>query len=210
MRFGLGAAFLRAVRFTFLRSAVSVIAFVFAILLKKLSLPFVYCLAFANTLRRPEQLSERISNALQLRKLFHQFFYAEPMKLYRNLCMFPFSFSLKDNAFPIFRVAHSLSAAKAGFASRLWNGQFGPRDLLSSGAEKLRNVVDGTAALRARRPIFCRGLRGRAGRALVFVFVAPMRIVARLLCFPLAIGPRGLRHVATPGAGGNRRAEIFN
>ena len=34
MRFGLGAAFLRAVRFTFLRSAVSVIAFVFAILLK--------------------------------------------------------------------------------------------------------------------------------------------------------------------------------
>ena len=32
VRFGLGVAFLRAVRFTFLRSAVSVIAFVFAIL----------------------------------------------------------------------------------------------------------------------------------------------------------------------------------
>ncbi len=31
VRFGLGAAFLRAVRFTFFRSAVSVIAFVFAI-----------------------------------------------------------------------------------------------------------------------------------------------------------------------------------
>ncbi len=31
VRFGLGAAFFRAVRFTFLRSAVSVIAFVFAI-----------------------------------------------------------------------------------------------------------------------------------------------------------------------------------
>jgi hypothetical protein len=31
VRFGLGAAFFRAARFTFLRSAVSVIAFVFAI-----------------------------------------------------------------------------------------------------------------------------------------------------------------------------------
>jgi hypothetical protein len=106
VRFPLGAAFLRAVRFTFFRSAVSVIAFVFAISRETLSL---FQIEIVNSIAKI-----CVSNALQLGEFFHQLFYAEPRKLYRKFRVFPVSFAPKDDAFTILGVAHALSAAKTG------------------------------------------------------------------------------------------------
>ena len=56
------------------------------------------------------------SDSLQLSELLHKLFYAEPRKLYRNLCVFPVTFAFENNPFSIFRMPNALSAAKTSFA----------------------------------------------------------------------------------------------
>ena len=81
-------------------------------------------------------------NSLQLGELLHKFFYSEPRKLYRNLCVFPFSFAFENNSLAIFRVSNALAAAETGFARWLGDGDLRARKLLTAGSKELRDVVD--------------------------------------------------------------------
>ena len=49
---------------------------------------------------------------LQLRVLLDQLLQSEPRELYRNLGVFPISFSLVDRALAIFRMANALARAE--------------------------------------------------------------------------------------------------
>ena len=51
---------------------------------------------------------------LQLRKLLHQLFYAEPLKLYRNLGIFSVALTTEDRTLSIFRMSNPLSIAQFG------------------------------------------------------------------------------------------------
>src|SRR6185437_218336 len=152
-------------------------------------------------------------NAFQLRKFFHQFFYTEPRKLYRNFRVFPVSFAPEDHPFAILWMSHTLPAAKSCFAGRLFHRQLRARKLLSARAKKLRDVVDGTAALSARGGCSCASfceLPGCAGMpALVLIFIAPVRFAA-VLRDSLAGRARGLRRVTAPAVRWRRRAQVLN
>ena len=86
-----GAAFLRAARFTFLRSSLSVMLLVFAMYLANLSITAIF-----------ETLE-----ALQLGKLLHQLLHAVLLKLYCNLRVIPIAFASKHSSFAILGVSDS-------------------------------------------------------------------------------------------------------
>ena len=91
----LGACFLRAVRFDFLRSSL-LSALVFAMYLS-----YSPVLIFRDVLRK-------FLRPLQVRVLFHQLFQSESRELYRNLGVFSFTFAPIDNSLAVFRVFHAL------------------------------------------------------------------------------------------------------
>ena len=72
------------------------------------------------------------SDSFQLGELLHKFFYAEPRKLYRNLCIFPVPFAFENNSLSIFWVSNALAAAKSGFAGGLGYWNLGPWKLLAA------------------------------------------------------------------------------
>ena len=147
------------------------------------------------------------SDSLQLGELLHKFFYAEPRKLYRNLRSFPFSFAFENDALSIFRVAHTLAAAKTGFAGRFGNRDLRARELLTAGCKKLRDVVDGAARGAARRfGSWARFVGSDILGTLIFVFIAPMLIAVTISCGAMGVGARGLRSVPSPGIRGDRHA----
>ena len=97
-----------------------------------------------------------VSDSLQLGELLHKFFNAEPRKLYRNLCVFPFTFAFENHSLSIFRVSNALAAAKTGFSGRLGNRDLRSRELLTAGGKKLCDVVDRTSRLAACGSFFAR------------------------------------------------------
>jgi hypothetical protein len=88
-----GAAFLRAARFTFLRSSLSVMLLVFAMYVANLSLGAIF----------------QNSEALQLGELLHQLLHAVLLKLYCNLRIIPIAFATKDGALAILRMPDARS-----------------------------------------------------------------------------------------------------
>ena len=84
-----GAAFLRAVRLTFLRSTLSVMLLVFAMYVANLS-----------------RCGFRNLEALQLGKLLHKLLHAVLLKLYCNLRVIPIAFATKHGSFAILWMAN--------------------------------------------------------------------------------------------------------
>ncbi len=118
-----------------------------------------------------------VSDSLQLGELLHKFFNAEPRKLYRNLCVFPFTFAFENHSLSIFRVSNALAAAKTGFSGRLGNRDLRSRELLTAGGKKLCDVVDRTSRLAAcGSSLRAVGVGCCVLRTLIFVFIAPMLI----------------------------------
>src|ERR1700746_1111446 len=87
------------------------------------------------------------SGFFQLGILLHQLLQPEPWELYRNLGVFPISFSLIDGALAVFGMANFLPGAEAFFALRFLHSSFRKVELLSTRGEELRNIVDGVVAL---------------------------------------------------------------
>ena len=101
------------------------------------------------------------SDSLQLGEFLHKFFYAEPRKLYRNLCVFPFTFALENDSLSIFRMSNALAAAKSCFAGWLGNRDLRARKFLPAGGKKLRDVVDRTSRWAAGGSSLRAGWTGR-------------------------------------------------
>src|SRR6201994_1362612 len=115
------------------------------------------------------------SGFFELGILLHQLLQPEPRELYRNLGIFPISFSLEDGAFPVFRMTHLLPRTKAFLSFGLLDHGLGQTKLLSPRGKELGNVVDGVVAFAGVGGLGAfRALPLPAG-ALVFVFVGVMR-----------------------------------
>ena len=143
-----------------------------------------------------------VSDSLQLGELLHKFFNAEPRKLYRNLCVFPFTFAFENHSLSIFRVSNALAAAKTGFSGRLGNRDLRSRELLTAGGKKLCNVVDRTSRLAAGGlSLRAVGLGRCVLRTLIFVFIAPMLIAVGVAGGAMRIRARRLRSISSPGIG---------
>src|SRR5271163_3983806 len=76
----------------------------------------------------------------QLGKLLHQLFHAELCKLYRNLRIITVSFAAEDHALAVFRMANTLSTAKAGGSRRNRNLQLRPAPAGLARGKKLGDV----------------------------------------------------------------------
>jgi len=161
VRFALGAAFLRAARFSFLRSCVSSIFVVFAIT----------CLDSENVVRLFER--SRL-HPLELGKLLHKLLHAELRELYCNLRVVAVALAAEDHAVPILGMPDALSALETDNASWLWDRQLGPlRARAHTAGKEARDVIDRariTARLAATVTSFLTISTGR-GRALIFIFV---------------------------------------
>src|ERR1700757_3072231 len=100
------------------------------------------------------------SGFFELGILLHQLLQPEPRELYRNLGVFPISFSLVDGALSVFRMPHFLAGAEA---------------LLPPRGKELGDVVDGVVALAGVGRLGTLGALALPGSALVFVFVGVVR-----------------------------------
>src|SRR6187402_3605527 len=207
VRAALAGAALRAARFTFLRSSVSVMLLVFAMLVGNSSLSSI----------------SKLLQALQLGELLHQLLHAVLCKLYCNLGIVPIPFAPKDRSFAVFGVPDAGSIADAGRAFLLRDLQFGAIHLLSARSKKAGDVVDGAFRARIRldselqtRLWFWSAGGGRSAGALVLVLVvvvpfAAVTVVVAAARTPLFVAAVTVLATRVPGAsavGGT--AEVFD
>ena len=87
------------------------------------------------------------SGFFQLGILLHQLLQPEPRELYRNLGVFPISFSLVDSALAVFRVADFLPRAEALLAFGFLDDCLRHIEFLAARGEELGDIVDRVVAL---------------------------------------------------------------
>ena len=135
------------------------------------------------------------SGFFQLGILLHQLLQPEPRELYRNLGVFPISFSLVDSALAVFRMADFLSRTKALLAFGFLDDSFRHVEFLAARGEKLGDVVDGVVALAGVGRLGAFRALALPGRALVFVFVGVVRgrVVVAVAATLLTVGSRAIR-----------------
>src|SRR5437660_10980366 len=87
------------------------------------------------------------SGFLELGVLLHQLLQPEPRELYRNLGVFPISFSLVDGAFAIFWMTDFLSGAEAFLALGLLDDGLWQVELLPARRKQLGAIIDAVVAI---------------------------------------------------------------
>src|SRR5579862_5167612 len=131
-------------------------------------------------------IPQSASGFLQLPILLHQLLQPEPWELYRNLGVFPISFSLVDGSLTIFWMPDFLARPEAALAFGLFDNGLRQVELLPPRGKEFRNIVDGVVALAGIGRLGAFGPLADPCRALIFVFVG---VVGRGVLVALARGP---------------------